>query len=74
MCYLIAKKFDEHGCIAIEAERGKTLSALVSYLGRKTLDKGVQILTVTDMEAYGEYKPYNVLKDESDFIAKVLAM
>lgn len=74
MCYLIAKKFDERGCLAIEVERGKTLSALVSYLGRKTLDRGVQILTVSDMEAYGEYSPYNLIQDESDFIARVLAV
>ena len=74
MCYLLAKKFGERGCLAIEAERGKTLSALVSYLGRKTLDRGVQILTVSDMDTYGEYKPYNLIHDESDFISRVLAM
>lgn len=74
MCYLIAKKFDERGCLALEAERDKTLSALVSYLGRRTIDKGVQILTVSDMDAYGEYKPYHLVHDESDFIARVLAM
>ena len=64
MCYLIAKKFDEEGCLAVKAEHGKTLAALVTYLGRKTLDKGIQILTVSDMDMYGE----------SLFIQKVLSM
>ena len=64
MCYLIAKKFHEKGCIAVEAERGKSLSALVTYLGTKTLDKGIQILTVSDMDMYGEYKPYNLVENE----------
>ena len=74
MCYLIAKKFDERGCIAVEAERGKSLSALVTYLGTKTLDKGIQILTVSDMDMYGEYKPYNLVENEGSFIQMVLNM
>ena len=57
MCYLIAKRFDEPGCFAVQAEGGKPLAQLVSYLGLKLLDKGVQILTVSDPQAYGEYKP-----------------
>ncbi len=74
MCYLIAKKFEEPGCIALQTESGKALAALVSYLGYKTLDKGVQILTVSDTETYGEYKPYRFLDSEKDFIATVLDM
>lgn len=74
MCYLIAKKFQEQGCIAIQAKPGKTLASLVSYLGLKTLDKGVQILTVSDTETYGEYKPYRFIDSEKEFISKVLEM
>ena len=74
MCYLIAKKYKEEGCLAVKAERGKTLAALVTYLGLKTLDKGVQILTVSDMDMYGEYKPYNLIESEALFIQKVLNM
>ena len=40
MCYLIAKKHSERGCIAVKTESGKALVALVTYLGLKTLDKG----------------------------------
>lgn len=74
MCYLIAKKFDSVGCLAVQTERGKALSSLASYLGLKTLDKGIQILTLTDMDTYGEYKPYQIVKSEKDFIDKVFEM
>ena len=74
MCYLIAKKFSEPGCIAVQTEAGKALASLVSYLGLRMLDKGVQILTISSPEAYGEYKPYNIVSSEKEFISKVLDM
>ena len=74
MCYLIAKKFNSVGCIAVEAERGDALAALVSDLGIRTLEKGIQILTITDMEMYGEYKPYTVISSQEEFITQVLNM
>ncbi len=73
MCYLIAKKFNEPGCIAVETEGGKALANLVSYLGLKTLDKGIQILILSNPEVYGEYEPYHFVKTEKDFISKVLS-
>ncbi len=74
MCFLIAKKYEEPGCLALRSEGGKALALLVSYLGLKTLDKGVQILTVSDIEIYGEYKPYRFVDTEKDFISEVLDM
>ena len=74
MCYLIAKKFSEPGCLAVQTEAGKALASLVSYLGLKTLDKNVQILTVSNPKAYGEYKPYRMVSSEKEFISKVLDM
>ena len=65
---------EQQGCIAYETERGKTLAALVSYLGLKTLDKDVQILTLTDMDTFGEYKPYKIVQTELEFISRVLTM
>ncbi len=41
MCYLIAKRYKDQGCIAYEAERSKTLAALVKYLGLRMLDRDV---------------------------------
>ncbi len=74
MCYLVAKKFQQQGCIAVEAESGKALANLVTYLGLKTLDKGIQILTVSNPQMYGEYKPYRFVSSEKEFIDKVLSM
>ena len=69
MCYLIAKKYDKPGCLAVEAERGKHLAELVSSLGKELLDRNIQILTVSDMDMYGEYKPYHILGSEREFIS-----
>ena len=65
--YLIAKKFSEEGCLAVQTEGGKALAGLVTYLGLRTLDKGIQILTVSDTETYGEYKPYTFVNTEKEF-------
>ncbi len=74
MCYLIAKRFDKPGCFAVEAERGPKLAKLVSSLGRELVEKNVQILTVSNMDAYGEYKPYHILESESEFISQAMTM
>lgn len=74
MCYLIAKKFSEPGCLAVETESGEALADLVSYLGLRTLDKGIQILTISDTEVFGEYKPYTFVSSEKEFISRVLDM
>ena len=74
MCYLVAKKFNGHGSLAVETQRGKALAALVTYLGLKTLDKNIQILTISDKDTFGEYAPYTDVTSESEFIQKVLAM
>lgn len=74
MSYLVAKKFNDVGCLAVETEGGKALGHLVGYLGLRTLDKGVQILTVSSPEMFGEYKPYHFVSSEKEFISKVLDM
>jgi hypothetical protein len=73
-CYLIATKDDMHGCIAIKTVRGKVLAALVRYLSLRTIDRGVEIITLTDMDVFSEYKPYNIIESEGEFISKVLEL
>ena len=51
-CYLIATKDDMHGCIALRTVRGKVLAALVRYLNLRTIDRGVEIITLTDMDVF----------------------
>ena len=48
MCYLIAKKFDGKGSIALKTEHGVKLGSLSKYLTLSTLDKGVQILNLNN--------------------------
>ena len=74
MCYLIAKKFNETGCIALQTEIGDKLASLSRYLTLATLDKGIQIITVSDPSTYNEYAPYNFVATEKDFINKTLEM
>lgn len=74
MCYLIAKKFKQHGCLSLQAEYGAELASLVDYLGRKKSDTDVQILTVSSKEAYSEQAPYVDAQSGYEFITKVLAM
>lgn len=73
-CYLIATKDDMYGCIAFKTVRGKVLAALVRYLSLRTIDRGVEIITLTDMDVFSEYKPYNIIESEGEFISEVLEM
>jgi hypothetical protein len=74
MCYLVAKKFSDTGCLAVKTKGDKALARLVSYLGLRTMDKGIQIFIVSDTETYGEYKPYTFIDSEKEFISRVLEM
>lgn len=74
MCYLIAKKFEGHGCLALKTEYGRETALLVDYLGQKKRDAGIQILTISSKEAYGEYEPYTEADSKEDFVSQVLAM
>lgn len=74
MCYLIAKKFNEEGSLVLEAEQGQRLASLSKYLILTTLERGVQIVTLNDLESYTEYSPYTVINNEVNFITKVVNM
>ncbi|WP_173444523.1 DUF6718 family protein [Selenomonas ruminantium] len=72
MCYLIATKIGQRGCIGVEIEGGRRMASLSQYLADSRPD--VQVVTVGNKEAYGEYAPYDICPSEIDFIQKVLAM
>ncbi|AGX41898.1 DUF6718 family protein [Clostridium saccharobutylicum] len=74
MCYLIAKKFNEEGSLVLEVEQRKRLASLSKYLTLTTLERGVQIVTLNDLESFKEYSPYTLVNDEVDFISKVVNM
>ena len=73
-CYLIAKDYRKPGCLALETKRGQITAALVKYLALRMMERNIQILTVTNMDTFSEYKPYNIISSESEFISRVLKM
>lgn len=74
MCYLLAKKFNEEGSLVLKAEQGQRLASLSKYLTLTTLENGVQIVTLNDLESYKEYSPYTIVNNEVEFISKVVNM
>lgn len=74
MCYLIAKKFNDHGCLAVQSEYGSRLASLVDDLSRKTEGKDIQILTISSKTAFDEYAPFKDISCEEEFISEVLSM
>ncbi|WP_252254329.1 DUF6718 family protein [Clostridium sp. ZBS12] len=74
MCYLVAKKFNKEGSLVLELEQGQRLASLSKYLTLTTLEKGVQIVTLNDLESFKEYFPYTVINDEVEYISKVVKM
>ena len=72
MCYLVAKKFNQVGSIALKVQHGKALSELSRRLTLKTLDKDIQIITISNLEAYKEYAPYKLMHTEAEFEKEVL--
>lgn len=74
MSYLIAKRFHERGCIAVEEEQGPALDALIDFLSMRTQNTDIEILIVGNRETYGEFAPYRMIPTEKDFISAVLFM
>ena len=67
MCYVIAKERYAHGCIAFETVHGKHLADLKRSLNEALGNTGVEIMTISRPEAYGEYAPYHFVDTEQEF-------
>lgn len=77
MCYIIAKKYKERGCIALKYKPGYKLASLVEYLTHETIEKGKEVevfIIGNNTDIYGEYAPYTFIENEIDFINRVLSM
>ena len=73
MWYVIAKDRYAHGCIACETVHGKHLADLKWALNEALGNTGVEIMTISRPEAYGEYAPYDFVQTEEEFIKRTLA-
>lgn len=74
MCYLIAKRFEDKGCIAVRTRHSKALADFAKYLHNQVEGKSIQLVTLSRPSAYGEYGPYKIVKDMETFQEKVLTM
>lgn len=71
MCYLIAKDKNGHGCYALKTAHGKALVELKRKLNKTAVPKGIQLVTISRPNAYGEYAPYHFVADEAEFTRTV---
>ena len=67
MCYLIAKKFDDVGCLALQTEHGQHLAEFKKKLISEIGIEKIQLVTISRPSAYGEYEPYCFVDTESEF-------
>lgn len=73
ICYLIAQKTDEVGCIALETTHGKHLSDFKRRMEEKVGYEKIQLVTISRPSAYGEYEPYHFVNSKEEF-AKAVEM
>lgn len=75
MFYLVAKKFDSQGCIAVKTKHSKALGETIEELNHEVGEKGgVQIVTVSRPSAYGEYEPDEIVDSMENFKKKAIEM
>lgn len=66
MCYLIAKKTNKPGCIALQTEPGEELAQFADEI-QERLGYGIEIITISRPTAYGEYEPYHFVSSYDEF-------
>ena len=74
MCYLIAKKINEIGCLALQTSHGKHLADFKEKLMQTIEYDTVQLVTISRPSAYGEYEPYHFVETEQEFEIAVKKM
>lgn len=71
MCYLIAKKFNSIGCLALQTSHGQHLVDLKRTIIDEVGTDKIQLVTISRPSAYGEYEPYQFVDTEQEFEQKV---
>lgn len=74
MCYLIAKKFNDVGCLALQMKHGQHLADFKENLMKMIGYDKVQLVTISRPSAYGEYEPYQFVQSEEEFEEAVKKM
>ncbi len=65
--YIVAKKFDEAGCIAYKCKNLNEARSVPNTL-EAIRAEGVQIVILDDPEIYSEYAPYNYIDNLREFM------
>ncbi|MDO4292994.1 MAG: hypothetical protein Q4C65_07145 [Eubacteriales bacterium] len=74
MCYLIAKRFDCTGSLALQTVHGQHLAEFKRHLIEKIGYDKIQLVTISRPSAYGEYEPYRFVDSEEEFEKQVVNM
>jgi len=71
VCYLIAKKFNSIGCLALQTSHGQHLVDFKRKIINEVGTDKIQLVTISRPSAYGEYEPYQFVDTEQEFEQKV---
>ena len=71
MCYLIAKKFNDVGCLALQTSHGQHLADFKKKLIAEIGTEKIQLVTISRPSAFGEYEPYSFVDTEQEFEQEV---
>lgn len=74
MCYLIAKKFGDAGCVALQTEHGQHLVDFETKLMESVGYDKIQLVVISRPSVYGEYEPYSFVNTEQEFETAVKNM
>lgn len=74
MCYLVAKKFENNGCIAVKTRHGKALADYTENLQKQIGLNVVQLVTISRPSAYGKYEPYEIIASKKEFQKCILEL
>jgi len=74
MCYLIVKDFNKKGSIAIELKEGKEVAGLSKFLSARLENTLKQVVTISDLETWGEYAPFSLINSVGEFVEKAESM
>lgn len=66
MCYLVAKRINKTGCIALQTEPGEEMAKFADRI-QERLGYDIEIITISRPTAYGEYEPYHFVNSYEEF-------
>lgn len=66
MCYLIAKRMNKTGCVALQTEPGEEMAKFADEI-QERLGYDIEIIIISRPTAYGKYEPYHFVNSYEEF-------